>query len=82
MIPQLINDGVISAHTNVCMACGESTDMWNVLGAFCQTHKDNFVREFRAEQDLEYLNVVPDLQLRQHLKSYIAHVWKIKISAH
>lgn len=32
MFPILISGGVISAHKNICIACGANADMYNVLG--------------------------------------------------
>jgi hypothetical protein len=77
MFPFLIKDGVISTHTDICLACGAPADMWNVLGAFCQTHKPNYVREFRTKEDLKHLDVTQDPALREHLKEYVSEVWKL-----
>ena len=77
MLPAQIKDGVISTHTNKCLACGAKAEMWNVLGALCPTHKNNFVREFLTTDDLSSLDVVPDPAQREHLKRYIADVWKL-----
>lgn len=77
MMPQLIDGGVISAQTPVCMACGHHADMWNVLGSFCVTHKENFVREYRTMDDLKSLDVIQDPKHRAWCKQYMKEVWKL-----
>lgn len=77
MYPHLINDGVMSIQTKNCIACGNPADMHNVIGSFCWTHKDNFVREFKTIDDLRFLDVITNSTLRNHIKEYIKTVWKL-----
>lgn len=75
MLPILIPNGVISGHGNTCIACGAKADMHNVLGAYCGTHKDNFVKEFRTLADLDSLNIIQNPILREHIVNYVKQVW-------
>ena len=75
--PFLIECGVVSSFNGRCMACGSEADMWNVLGSFCSSHKDNFVREYRTVEDLNSLNIIQDPIHREHCKKYMKEVWKL-----
>jgi hypothetical protein len=69
--PIIINGGVMGISTQTCIVCGFLADGFNVLGSFCSAHKHILVREFLLEEDLVVLDIIPDQELREHIKNYI-----------